>query len=426
MKIWQYLWPKYWTRISQIHPKSDNTRRDTLFAQIMVVGTLISLLHFFNDLIRGNSIAYIIDLTFIIILVLLYVINEKGWHRVAKIFDLGLLNILIFLLAGVLDERTRMVYNFFPMAILAFIVFYKSELMLSIVFAALPMVLVLILEFTDYRPFGDMEIKEGVDVVTLGINVLGSFVLLVMGLLFLIRLNDLVEKEQLVTEKDLRKTNKELDRFVYSASHDLRAPLRSVMGLTNLMKREENNQNMLGYIDMVNQRVTDLDRFVGDIIDHSRNSRMAIVREVVDFDKLIDNVFAKLKYIEGADQISLIKALKIHEFATDSSRLTVILTNMMSNAIKYADVEKPEQWIKVSSEHKASSIVLTIEDNGIGIDDTHRGQIFEMFYRASDRSDGSGLGLYIVHEAVHKLKGTISVSSSLKNGTKFTITFPGH
>ncbi len=424
MDILSCFEPKNWTRFSKIEPQDDNSRRDTFFSQLLVVGTIFSVIHFFNDLYHGYIVVCIIDVLFILVLVSIYIFNEKGQHRLAKILNLGLLNIMIFVAAGLFDEEVRLVFILFPMAILAFNVFYKSELVISIIFSIIPMVLVLILEYTDYHPFGDIKINEGMGIITLAINILTSFVLLIVGMLFLLRLNNLAEKEQLAMQGDLRKSNEELDRFVYSASHDLRAPLRSVMGLTGLMKREKNNQNMVGYIEMVDQRITDLDSFVGDIIDHSRNSRVAVKKEKVDLEKLMDGIASKLRYMDGAKQISLIKDLKIHEISTDSSRLNIILTNLSSNAIKYADMKKEDQWVKFSSKLDADTVIITMEDNGIGIHENHHDQIFNMFYRASDQSEGSGLGLYIVNETIQKLGGRIGMSSNLKKGTKFTISLP--
>ena len=129
-----------------------------------------------------------------------------------------------------MDERIRMSYNFFALAILAF---YKSEVYLSILFSIIFMVLLIILELTDYMPFGEIAIIKGIDNVTLIINILGSFILLVMGLYFLVRLNLKSENELKAKESDLKKTNEELDRFIYSTSHDLRSPLSSVKRLKN-------------------------------------------------------------------------------------------------------------------------------------------------------------------------------------------------
>jgi len=102
----------------------------------------------------------------------------------------------------------------------------------------------------------------------------------------------------------------------------------------------------------------------------------------------------------------------------------MILNNLFSNAIRYHDKHKKNPFVKVHVTIFKSEAFVEIEDNGIGIEQTHIGRIFDMFYRASDYSSGSGLGLYIVKEAVKVLKGEIKVSSVLEQGTKFKIRFP--
>ena len=263
MKFLEILKPKNWTRLTTgDREETDDLRRDVLFSQIMIVGLAIAILHFVNDFISGNSFTYVIDILFILSLGIFYYLNEKGAHRIAKFLDLTALNFLIFLLASIVDENVRMAYNFFPLAILAYLVFYKSQLTLSILFSMVSMTLLLILELTDYKPFGDLTIKEEFDHVTLFINVLGSFILIVMGLVLLVKLNLRAEADLKNKELHLRKTNEELDRFVYSASHDLRAPLLSIKGLTNLILHEARDATLIDYVEKIDHRIEDLDGFI--------------------------------------------------------------------------------------------------------------------------------------------------------------------
>lgn len=187
MKFIKALHPSNWTRLSRDNQEtSDNLRRDILFSQILIVGLFIGLLHFFNDLFHQNILACGIDGLFFFLLLVFYFLNERGVHRLTKFLDLSLLNCLIFLLAATMDEQAKMSFNFFPMAILAFIVFYKTELLLSILFSSMSLLLVLILEITNYQPFGDILIKDGTSDITIYINIIGSFLLSVMGLTLLV------------------------------------------------------------------------------------------------------------------------------------------------------------------------------------------------------------------------------------------------
>jgi signal transduction histidine kinase len=417
--------PANWTRLSKgSREKTDDLRRDILFSQILVIGLIISILHFLNDLINFNTAAFIIDLLFVILLAAFYILNERGAHRLAKILDLTMLNFLIFLLAAILDETIRMSYNFFPLAILAFLVFYKSELYLSILFSVLSMGLLITLELTDYKPFGDIAIKEGTDDVTLIINILGSFILLVMGLYFLVKLNLMAENELIRKESDLKKINEELDRFVYSASHDLRSPLSSVKGLANLMRYETKNANLLDYIDKIDHRVRDLEIFIEEIIEFSRNARSHIAFEKINLDELLDELFEKLKYMDGADEMDFRKKIIFNEITSDRSRLSIIILNLIANCIKYSDKSKNLKWVEVISQQQNGAVVIEVKDNGLGVNKKHHKDIFNMFYRAHNNSQGSGLGLYIVKETVKKLSGDISINSEPGIGTSITIKLP--
>ena len=425
MNIKQLYKPSNWTKLKREEgQESDDFRRDILFSKILIIGLIISILHFINDLINANPAAYGIDFLFIVLLLVFYILNERGAHRLAKFLDLTMLNFLIFLLAAILDEKIRMSYNFFPLAILAFLVFYKREIFLSILFSIFSMILLFILELTDYKPFGDIGIKQGVDNVTLVINIFGSYVLMVMGLVFLVKLNLKAENELKSKEQDLKKINEELDRFVYSSSHDLKSPLSSVKGLTNLMKYKIEDSELMEYVEKIDNRITDMDEFIGEIIDYSRNARVEVKKVNIELSELIDEIFEKLKYMSENSQIKFTKKFDKATINSDPSRLTVIMSNIISNSIKYTHHEKPENWLEVDFMEEKNGHVISIKDNGIGISAEHQDRIFDMFYRANDQSDGSGLGLYIVHEMIEKLGGKIKVNSSVGEGTTIEFRIP--
>ncbi|MCK5702267.1 MAG: GHKL domain-containing protein, partial [Cyclobacteriaceae bacterium] len=224
---------------------------------------------------------------------------------------------------------------------------------------------------------------------------------------------------------ELRKLNEELDRFVYSASHDLRAPLASVLGLAEIARLEPTIEAKNECLKMINTSVKKLDGFISDIIDYSRNQRVELQMDKVDIKKEVNDVFYDLKYLDKGGQIEKgVVNYDDRHFITDGRRLSVILKNLVSNSIRYHDLSKNAPFIKVEIVYRTNNAVITVSDNGIGIDDDHIDNIFKMFYRADEGSKGSGLGLYIVKETIDKLKGKIEVSSEITKGTTFTITLP--
>ncbi len=223
----------------------------------------------------------------------------------------------------------------------------------------------------------------------------------------------------------LEKTNEELDRFVYSTSHDLRAPLSSILGLINVAELNSDPQVLKECLERMKKSIHTLNGFIAEIIDYSRNSRLGISTEEVKLNVLITEVIEGLKYYQQSQQIDIqVKVPKNISIQTDRGRLKIILNNLIANAIKYHNINQPNPFIIINWELRSETGIISIEDNGTGIPHEYQAKIFNMFYRASEDSEGSGLGLYIAKEMVEKLNGYISVNSALEKGTTFYVNLP--
>ncbi|MEQ8245897.1 MASE1 domain-containing protein [Fulvivirga sp.] len=243
-------------------------------------------------------------------------------------------------------------------------------------------------------------------------------------------LNDQIETRKKAEDKlkntneELSKRNVELDNFVYSVSHDLRAPIASVLGIINLAKRDEDRNMKDAYLDMINKSALQQDNFIKEILDQSRNSRLEVKREEISFKSIIDETFNQLKHATS-DGEKVEKSINIKQdqpFYCDAWRIKVILNNVFSNAIRYRNGRDPVIKVNVSIKDHAAKLV--IEDNGRGISKEHIDKVYDMFYRATDDGAGSGLGLYIVKETVDKLKGKINIESEEGKGTKVSFEIP--
>lgn len=223
---------------------------------------------------------------------------------------------------------------------------------------------------------------------------------------------------------ELHKLNSELDRFVYSTSHDLRAPLASILGLINLSRLEEKNKDY--YLTLIEKSVHKLDEFISEIIDYSRNARLSVEPVEIDFQPMITSILEDLEYLE--ENVTLKKNISITStgaFLSDKTRIRIILSNLISNAIKYHNIRQPQPYINITITTSPHQATIVVTDNGIGIQDDQLENIFKMFHRGSEQSKGSGLGLYIVKETVNKLGGNIVVKSKLGEGTTFEVQLPG-
>jgi signal transduction histidine kinase len=180
------------------------------------------------------------------------------------------------------------------------------------------------------------------------------------------------------------------------------------------------------YFSMIENRLKAQDFFIHEIIEFYRNSRTELSLEPVRLREEVENIVNDHSIEESQHpieyQVSIPSDL---EFASDKIRLRSLLTNLIGNAVKYHDLNKSHRFIRVGAERKNSHhIEIVVEDNGQGIGEEHLNKIFQMFYRASSDSKGSGLGLFIAQETASKLGGKISVHSAIGKGSKFSITIP--
>jgi signal transduction histidine kinase len=225
---------------------------------------------------------------------------------------------------------------------------------------------------------------------------------------------------------ELLKINSEMDSLVYNVSHNIRSPLMSVLGLVDLLQKEGSDISLREhFLSLMRSSIKKLDESVKEILDYSKNARSELNIMPVDIDSLVNEYFDNLKFMTGSSEIKKnIKIKKSNPFYTDSYRLNIILGNLISNSIKYRDTRKSDSYINIDIDITDTSALIVFSDNGIGIAAKLLDKIFNMFYRATEKSEGSGLGLYIVKEAVDKLRGKIGVTSDLGVGTIFRIELP--
>jgi signal transduction histidine kinase len=233
------------------------------------------------------------------------------------------------------------------------------------------------------------------------------------------------ESKLITQSKELKKISAELDRFVYSASHDLRSPLMSIKGIVNILKTEVyNKESFDSYVVYIEKSIDKLENFISEIIDYSKNSRLEVKLQPIDFNELIDSALCKVQDVKGFRQVKVkIDVNAAQPFLSDYERLMVLFVNIITNSLLFRDPFK-ESFLKISVFAEQERVLIKFEDNGVGIADKYLDKVFQMFFRGNTESKGSGLGLYIVKEIVGKLKGTVSLESKLGIGTVLFIELP--
>lgn len=235
--------------------------------------------------------------------------------------------------------------------------------------------------------------------------------------------NEKVERRLSQQNVELEQTNRELDRFVYSVSHDLSAPLKSILGLVNIGRLTKSSEDQLSYLGKIESSVRKLEVFIREVLDYSQNKRLEVVKEQIQLKELCTEILENLKYVEEFGNVLVdLNGLSGLEITNDKTRLKIILNNLLTNAVKYQKrIPGHQHLIRVSSLKKSDKVLIDIEDNGEGIHPDVQSKIFNMFFRGHHRSSGSGLGLYIARETAEKIGGSIFVRSEYGKGATFTV-----
>jgi PAS domain S-box-containing protein len=225
---------------------------------------------------------------------------------------------------------------------------------------------------------------------------------------------------------ELQHTNSELDRFVYSVSHDLRSPLLSIKGLLALVFDIEHlDPQVDSYLRMAEKSIHRLDDIIKEILEYSRNARMEVQYESTDIGLIIEEIYEDLKFSVDEDFDFRMKLHDTKTFMSDRARLHTLLRNLIGNAVKYRKKTKDAaSFVEFRVSKMNGQIIIEVEDNGEGVAEKNKDKIFDMFFRASNTSTGTGLGLYICKQIVDKLNGKLELITSEETGSLFRVTLP--
>jgi signal transduction histidine kinase len=236
----------------------------------------------------------------------------------------------------------------------------------------------------------------------------------------------LIEKNEEIerSNSQLNKVTENLNKLLYRVTHDIRSPLLSALGLIQLMENARDAEELKDFMKMQRTSLNKLDRLVQNIALYHKSKEELTITEL-SIAELIDSTIQQYTVLPEHADVVVKKIIKErHKLYTDSLRIEAIVDNLIGNAFKYKNkyAQPPEVFIK--AEVTAKKLRLTITDNGIGIVQKYQKSVFKLFSRATDQASGSGLGLYLVHESVQKLKGSIHFESISGKGSTFFISLP--
>ncbi|NMM50465.1 PAS domain-containing sensor histidine kinase [Marinigracilibium pacificum] len=226
-------------------------------------------------------------------------------------------------------------------------------------------------------------------------------------------------------EEELRYKNHELDTFVYKASHDLKGPITSLIGLYTLVKYDITDEQSLEYFQRYNTQINRLNDLLNDLLSLTKIKDKKAERSAIDLEnevyEFIDTYEDKSANSDLKFNVDIDNNLVIY---SDKLLIRTILQNLIENAVKYSDTSKPDPYVAIKAKVCDSWLTIEVSDNGIGIEAEHQKNIYNMFYRATENSTGSGLGLYLLKNAVDKLNGQLKLKSSPGVGTTFNLKIP--
>ncbi len=411
---------------SQLRP--IEFKKAILRIELGLLAIVVGIVYTIIDIANGIYINLHYYITLMLVTVVVLWLNKAHRFRAASIIFVLLINSLIYLLASGDTYRSGVYAYFIVSSITALTLFGYDELALGLGSVLLSIVLFVLAYLLKISPVEQPEFfSEDYVAVFFTTNFIVSLLTSSVLLYFLIKTNNDAEKALVDKNELLSKANAELDQFVYSASHDLRSPLSSIMGLVEIAKRSEDRNEILMCLNLIDDRVKVQDSFIHEIVNYARNVRMEFTPEPVQLKSLLYDVIDQLVYMKEASDVDI--QVQVDDdviLYTDKNRMISILSNLIGNAIKYRDTSKSERFVKIGMTKSDHSIGITIEDNGQGVPPHFQDKIFEMFFRASDNSKGSGLGLFIVKETLDKMKGSITLTSEVGKGSCFTVWLPNN
>ncbi|AHM62161.1 sensor histidine kinase [Flammeovirgaceae bacterium 311] len=219
--------------------------------------------------------------------------------------------------------------------------------------------------------------------------------------------------------------NQQLELFVYKASHDIKGPLRSIMGLTQIGLADVKDTTAIEYFQHIYKSTRRLDNLLMDLLKLTKVKQAEVENQELDLTAMMQEIIQSFSNIRHFELIKI--DLNIQEglqLVSDEKLLYSVLQNFTENGIKYCDPYKSQPFLKIDITQNEEGTSFTFRDNGLGIPAEQLPKIFDMFYKVDPSSDGTGLGLHIVKLTIEKLGGKLRVRSRVREGSTFILTFP--
>lgn len=237
------------------------------------------------------------------------------------------------------------------------------------------------------------------------------------------KLNELLEAKVSERTNSLMAINKELDTYLYRASHDIRRPIRTLLGLNNVSKLNQDKKELEKLFDQVHFTALNMDKMLFKLqmaydLNNDHPIELVNLKEVLD--KCLADMAIEVESFNAKIKIDISEtAASVH---ANNALMRIVLENILENAMLYQNHGKPE--IEISTDVGKYFFYIHIKDNGYGIPSEYYDRIFTAYFKISNKTQGSGLGLFLAHRAISFLEGEIVIQSQINAGSHFTIKIP--
>jgi signal transduction histidine kinase len=399
-----------------------------LRAQLSILLGIVGLFYIIVDSLHGYFHNIHIYIGLFVVALFVIGLNRKGFEQLSNFILLATVNLVVYLFAASdINHKVASGVFFVPIAFCGITLYGHKKRNIGFSFALLSAVLLYISVYVDFTllKVPDNSFPEHVFKQFYLINVMVCLIIGAMNIYFFLRINHYTETELIASRKKIEEAYVKLDKLFFVVSHDLKAPLHSIKGLINISKYTDDITELKSYIKMMEERATASENFITEIADYSKTTNTSSIKTEINLKSTVKEIVELVRFGDKSEEIRfIINIADDLSITNDLLRFRIVLSNLISNAIQYHHNNKKDRYIKISADVNEDQCEITVADNGTGIEKEHLGKIFDMFYRASTQISGSGLGLYLVKDAVNTLQGSITVESTPKEGTTFHIILP--